>query len=139
MDERLAKMIVDYQSRVAEAVTILEKAGFRRPVSAIDWVSMEGPPHGELVPGYRFYKHGFGCAVQGPGWAVDFDFGKKGQIDGIDPWHLKRFVASDLAVYRVRSEEEVDDLWSKARRSGELDFSGDILFYVSQKAGLTRR
>jgi hypothetical protein len=96
---------------------------------------MDGPPHGELLPGYRFYKHGVGCAVQGPGWAVDFDFGEHGQIDGIDPWRLKRFVAPHLAAYGVRSEEEIDNLFSKAHATGALNHSGDILFYVSRNAG----
>jgi hypothetical protein len=80
MDHRLAK-IADYQSRVAQAVEVLERAGFRRPTSDVDWVSMDGPPHGKLLPGLRFYRHGVGCAVQGSGWAVDFGYGEHGQID----------------------------------------------------------
>lgn len=135
LDDRLARMISDYLDRVADAVAVLERAGYRRPQTDMDWTVMDGPPHGELVPGYRFYKHGIGCAVKGPGWAVDFDFGEQGQIDGIDPWRLKQFAEPRLASYGIRSTEEIDTLFSAACAAGELVFSGYILFYVRRVAG----
>lgn len=131
MDPRLSKLITTYQARVAEAVGVLEKAGYPRPSSDSNWAGAEGPPHGELAPGYTFFKHGFGCAVHGPGWKVDFDFGEVGQIDGFDPSKLKGFAAGHLDDYGMRSEQEIDDLFARARDAGELAFSGSILFYVA--------
>ena len=71
MDSRLSALIADYQGKVAEAVAVLENAGYPRPSTDSAWAGAAGPPSGELTPGYRFFKHGFGCAVHGPGWKID--------------------------------------------------------------------
>jgi hypothetical protein len=135
MDPRLSKLIADYQVRVAEAVAVLEKAGYPRPSSDSAWAGADGPPLGELTPGYHFFKHGFGCAVHGPGWKLDFDFGECGQIDGFDPSRLKGFAAERLDVYELQSDEEIDDLFAEARDAGELVYSGYILSYLARSAG----
>ena len=131
MDPRLSKLIAAYQARVAEAVAVLEKAGHPRPSSDSAWAGAGGPPRGELVPGYRFFRHGFGCAVHGPGWTVDFDFGERGQIDGFDPSRLKGFAEGQLDVYGFQSAKEIDVLFARARDAGELVFSGYILSYLA--------
>ncbi len=135
MDPRLSKLIVDYQGRVAEAVSVLEKVGYQRPPSDSAWAGARGPPHGELTPGYHFFKHGFGCAVHGLGWKLDFDFGEAGQIDGFDPSRLKGFAEGRLDVYGLQSDKEIDDLFAEARDAGELVFSGYILSYLARSAG----
>jgi hypothetical protein len=63
MDARLAKLISDYQACVAEAVAVLVKAGFPRPISGSEWSGADGPEPGEQLSGCRFYKHGFGCST----------------------------------------------------------------------------
>jgi hypothetical protein len=135
MDPRLSNLIVDYQAKVAEAVAVLEKAGYPRPSSDAAWAGADGPPHGELKPGYHFFKHGFGCAVHGPGWKLDFDFGEGGQIDGFDPSRLKAFAAGRLERYGLGSEKEVDDLYARAQDAGDVVFSGYILSYLARSAG----
>ena len=137
MDPRLSKLVADYQARVAEAVALLEKAGYQRPSSDSSWAGAEGPPHGELAPGYRVFKHGFGCAFHGPGWKLDFDFGEAGQIDGFDPSRLKGFAAGQLDTYGLHSEKELDEMFAQARADGELVFSGYILFYLARRAART--
>ena len=74
MDTGLLHLIRDYQSKVAEAVAMLENAGIPRPASTAEWVSNRVEGRGALARGFRYFKHGFGCAVAGPDWAVDFDF-----------------------------------------------------------------
>jgi hypothetical protein len=135
MDPRLSKLILDYQGKVAEAVAVLENAGYPRPSSDSAWAGTDGPPHGELTPRYHFFKHGFGCAVHGPGWKLDFDFGEGGQIDGFDPSRLKGFAAGRLDAYGLHSEREIDDLFARARDAGEVVFSGYILSYLARSAG----
>jgi hypothetical protein len=133
MDARLATLISDYQACVAEAVAVLERAGFPRPASDSDWVGIEGPEPGAQLAGYRFYKHGMGCAVHGPSWSVDFDFGGQGQIDGIDPHRLKRFAEQKLDTYGFASAQDVEQLFAEAVNRGALRFSGHILYYVAQE------
>lgn len=96
-----------------------------------EWASAEGPPAGTLLSGYRFYKHGVGCAVHGPSWSVDFDFGEQGQIDGIDPHRLRAFAEQNLSKHGFESPDEVDQLFADAAKRGSLRFSGYILYYVS--------
>lgn len=50
-----------------------------------------------------YCKQGFGCAVDGPTWSVDFDFGDEGQIDGSDVWRLYAFARKRLADYEFDS------------------------------------
>lgn len=131
MDPRFLKLITDYQKRVAEAVAALERAGFSRPRSDAEWAGAEGPKRGESLSGYRFFKHGYGCGVQGPGFTLDFDFGESGQIDGFEVSRLKAFAANRLEDYGLQSPAEVDALFAEARDAGELAFSGYILFYLA--------
>src|SRR5688500_12495031 len=104
MDPRLMELIKAYQARVLDAVHCLERAGSGRPASNTEWVGM-AVPRGELVPGYQFHKHGFGCAVRGPDWSVDFDFGDHGEIDGFDLSRLKAFAAQRIDRYGFETEE----------------------------------
>jgi hypothetical protein len=80
--------------------------------------------------GYRFYKHGFGCAVHGPNWSVDFDFGEQGQIDGVDLHRLRTFAEWNLSKYGFESAEEIGQLFADAVKHDSLRFSGYILYYV---------
>jgi hypothetical protein len=135
MDPRLSKLIVAYQARVAEAVAVMERAGFQRPRSDTEWAGAAGPPHGELVAGYTFFKHGFGCAVHGPGFRVHFDFGESGQIDGFEPSRLKGFAANQLGSYGLKAEDDIDEMFKEAQNAGEFVFSGYLLSYLRRGAG----
>lgn len=110
---------------------MLESAGIPRPVSNIAWAGNGVPGRGALASGFTYHKHGFGCAVNGPAWAVDFDFGDEGQMDGFDAWRLHRFARRRLPEYGFTSEKDIEAALNEAERSGELRFSGYILFYVT--------
>jgi hypothetical protein len=135
MDSRLPKLIGDFQRRVAEAVTMLEAAGVPRPASNMEWATNGVAGRGALANGFAFHKHGFGCAVRGPGWHVDFDFGAEGQIDGFDAWRLYDFAHEHLADYGFKSEEEIKVAIAAAVDAGELKSSGYILYYATNTAG----
>jgi hypothetical protein len=131
MDNRLAKLIRDYQRRVADAVAIMESAGISRPKSNLDWTVRKDPGRITLSSGFSFYKHGFGCSVDGPEWGVDFDFGDQGQIDGFDAWRLYDFARRRLSHYGFTSEEDIGSAVRQAADADELSFSGYILYYLT--------
>jgi hypothetical protein len=135
MDPRLARLIENYRMTVAEAVTLLERAGIPRPSSNDEWACMDVPGRGDLGRGYRYFKHGYGCAVKGPEWAIDFDFGDKGQIDGFDAWRLYSFAGKRLQQYGFGSQEEFERVFEEAKAASDLFYSGYILYYTKQMPG----
>jgi hypothetical protein len=131
MDSRLARLIGDYQKRVSEAVAMLVAVGIPRPSSNLAWAVSDVPGKGTLAGGFTYYKHGYGCAVHGPVWGVDFDFGDEGQIDGFDAWRLYDFAQRRPTEYGFNSEKEIEGAVKDAERLSELKYSGYILFYVT--------
>jgi hypothetical protein len=132
MDARLSKIIGDYQQRVAEAVAMLEASGILRPSSNTEWATNGVKGRGPLPNGFTYHKHGYGCAVDGPAWGVDFDFGDAGQIDGFDAWRLFDFARERLAEYGFESEKEIESAVRLAAQARELAYSGYILYYVTE-------
>lgn len=130
LDPRLSTLVRDYQRTVAEAVAMLEAHGMRRPTSNTDWVTSDAPGRRTLPGGFRIFKHGYGCAVKGPDWAVDFDFGDEGQIDGFDAWRLCAFAGPRLRGYGFTDEKDIAAAIRRAAEAGALRFSGYILYYV---------
>jgi hypothetical protein len=132
MDPRLSTLIGRYQRKVAEAVDMLEGAGIPRPASNAAWNACDVPGRGALPAGFAYYKHGFGCAVDGPAWSVDFDFGDQGQIDGFDAWRLYDFAHTRLLDYGFQSADEIERAMKAALDAGELRFSGYVLYYLTE-------
>ena len=120
MDRRLDTLIAEYQARVAEAVALLEAAGLSRPSSHAEWAFRPVPQSGDLRGGFRYFKHGVGCRVEGPEWTVDFNFGPRGEINGIDPHRLHRFSASRASAFGLASVGEIEDAIEDALRTGDL-------------------
>jgi hypothetical protein len=130
MDVRLERLIDDYRRCVAEAVAVLQRAGIPLPASNTAWTGME-LANGELLPGYRFFKHGFGCSVKGPGVTVDFDFGTAGQSDRFDVGRLKAFASRRADTYGFVPLTEIDRALAEATKSGEVAVDIDGLSYVT--------
>ena len=124
MDPRLDALISEYQTRVAEAVALLEAADLSRPSSHAEWAYRSVPQSGDIPGGFRYFKHGVGCRVEGPEWTVDFDFGPRGEINGIDPHRLHRFSASRASATGLTSVGEIEDAIEDALRTGALVVSG---------------
>ena len=130
MDRRLALLIQDYQRTVIEAAAVLARAGIPRPTSNTEWAGID-LPNGELLPGYRIFKHGFGCSVEGPGLAVDFDFGNAGQIGGFDIGRLQAFAARRPNIFAFTSPNEIREALAQAIDAGEITVDTDGLNYVA--------
>jgi hypothetical protein len=135
MNAGLFKLIRDYQQCVARAVALLEASGIARPRGNAEWAASDVPGRGTLANGFKFYKHGFGCALSGREWSVDFDFGEHGEIDGFDAWRLHLFAGSKLASYGFTSREDIERAVAAAASSGVLRFSGDTLYYLAADDG----
>ena len=132
MDERLLNLIRAYQQTVAQSVAMLEAVGISRPASNTEWATTDFPQRGRMPGGFAFYPHGYGCAVHGPGWVVDFDFGSAGEIDGFDSWRLRSFARKRLADYGFESEKEIDLAFQRAKENNDFRFSGYLLYYLRE-------
>jgi hypothetical protein len=64
----------------------------------------------------RYFRHGYGCAVELHTGKVDFDFGEKGEIDGFDLWRLSRLADGRLASFGFGSEKELERAFDEAVR-----------------------
>lgn len=131
MDQRLEKLISDYHAKVSEAVAMLEAAGLHRPSSHIEWafrsLGLATFPAGPATSGT---VSDVTCPVLS---AVDFDFGPRGEIDGMNPHRLHRVSGSRLAEYGLASVEEIEDTVQDALRTGDLVVSNEQIVPVSAK------
>lgn len=131
IDNRLRRLISDYQDAVRIAVDALEANGIPRPNSTMDWIAYDVPQIGQLVDGGKYFIHGFGCTVKTPEIYVDFDFGEQGQIDGIDCYRMSDFARERLSTeYGIDDERELKRIFDDACKSGDLVDSGYILWYL---------
>ena len=131
MIDGLAQLIYDYQGAVRTAVALLEGSGILKPATPDAWVGLDIPQRGELQGGVRYFKHGYGCAVNLPSGKVDFDFGAEGQIDGFDLWRLVGFAEGRLIAYGFSSEQDVKSAFQSAEQSGKIVRSDYILYYLA--------
>ena len=131
MIDGLAQLICDYQGAVRTAVALLEGSGIPKPATPDAWAGLDIPQRGELQGGVRYFKHGYGCAVNLPSGKVDFDFGAEGKIDGFDLWRLVGFAEGRLITYGFSSEQDVKSAFQLAEQSGEIVRSDYILFYLA--------
>lgn len=132
MDERLRYLIADYQGTVAAQWNRLRtELGIATPKSDIEWAANSIPGRGRLSNGVEYFKHGHGCALRYPGGAVDFDFGRAGEIDGFDASRLWDFAEANGQSYGFGGFKEVDAVIKRASADGELQFSGYILYYLN--------
>jgi hypothetical protein len=130
MDQRLALLIRDYQQTVVKAVAVLAQAGIHRPATNTKWAGTDVPT-GDILPGYRIFKHGFGCSVKGPDLAVDFDFGNAGQIDGFDIGRLQAFATRRADLFGFASLDDIRRTLVEATKGGEISADTDGMSYVA--------
>lgn len=130
MEKRLAQLISDYQAAVCSAIFLMSKSKIEMPSSNIEWVDQKIPSHGKLKNGIRYFKHGSGCWVNLPEGQVDFDFGKKGQIDVFNEWHLWGFCQARLKDYEFGTQKDLFDSFFHALEKEELVPSSYNLYCV---------
>jgi hypothetical protein len=131
MIDALEQLIYDYQGAVRTAVALLECSGIPKPATPDAWVGLDIPQRGELRGGVRYFKHGYGCAVNLPSGKVDFDFGAEGQIDGFDLWRLVGFSEGRLITYGFSSGQDVKSAFQSAEQNGEIVRSDYLLYYLA--------
>ncbi|GGM30190.1 DUF6896 domain-containing protein [Pseudomonas asuensis] len=88
-------------------------------------------PGTKQLGGVPYFKHGYGCAVKLPTGTIDFDFGKRGEIDGFDEWRLIRFAGLKLFEYGFPSEDSLKECFKAEVTAGSLVYSGHILYYIT--------
>lgn len=130
MDERLAKLISDYQRAVGTAVLLMSESGIEIPSNINDLLNLDIPAQGELKGGIRYLKHGYGYWVHLPEGEVDFDFGQHGEIDGFDEWRLWIFSRHRPNTYAFDTEQALLDCVGHALKKGKLAASSHNLYYV---------
>ncbi|MDQ2150960.1 hypothetical protein RBI22_19865 [Alcaligenaceae bacterium C4P045] len=100
------------------------------PRSGNDWAGMDIPHSGILHNGTKYFKHGFGCTVLLPVGAIDFDFGRHGEINGFDWWRLTSFAKLDLECYGFETHELINELFDDAVKNGEIVCSEPTVCYL---------
>ena len=131
MNEQLANLIRAYQATVYEAVALMHRSGIRMPASNRWWIKTDIPHKGLLDGDIGYLKHGIGCTVYLPSGAVDFDFGRLGEINGFDSWRLYLFAGEKLSTYGFDSQDSLERCFEMAVTKGDLVGSDDSLFYVT--------
>lgn len=132
----LQRLIGDYQAVVARRFTQLRaELGFEAPKSNTDWACNGLEQKGRLSDGTQYFKHGYGCAINGTTDSVDFDFGANGEIDGFDASRLWGFAGASKKDYGFGSEKEIEAAIKKATAEGYLRYSGYMLYHPNEKKG----
>ncbi|WP_291776777.1 hypothetical protein [Luteibacter sp.] len=131
MKKQLVDLIRDYQAMVHEALVLMHRSGIRMPTSSLEWAGTRIPRNGRLDGDIAYVKHGVGCAVYLPDGEVDFDFGRRGEINGFDAWRLLRFARERLSTYGFESEDTLDGYFKTAVSEGHLVCPDYTLYYFA--------
>lgn len=131
MNEKLVRLIVDFQESVQDALKLMQRSGIRMPPSSNDWIESDIPKTGELDGGVKYYKHGAGCLVSFSTGDVDFDFGEEGEIGGFNLWWLIKFAGENLTDYGFKNTDEVAECLNRALDTGKLICPDHDLYYIA--------
>ncbi|ASM32007.1 Uncharacterised protein [Serratia marcescens] len=131
MNEKLVRLVVDFQESVLSALKLMQRSGIRMPSSRNDWIESKIPTMGELDCGVRYYKHGAGCLVSLSTGEVDFDFGEEGEIGGFNLWWLAKFAGENLTHYGFDNTDDINECLNNALDSGELIRPDHGLYYIA--------
>jgi hypothetical protein len=120
MDYRLSNVINDYLQAVRTACTLMQKSGISLPYTSGQWFDTDHSRFSTLDGGISFYKHGAGCWVELPDGHVDFDFGREGEISGLDAWKLGNFAEHRNETYDFADTNELVETFNQAVEQKEL-------------------
>ena len=107
--------------------------GISIPIKAHDWAMQEIEWSGISQNGIKYNKHGYGVSMRRDNVNVDFDLGKNGELNGIDPWRLFYFAEDNGIPLSYTSTKKVQDEFKCLEQSGELVYSGYILYYLAER------
>lgn len=131
MNEKLARLIFDFQEKILVALKIMHRSGIPMPLSCNHWIELDIPISGELDNGVKYHKHGAGCLVRLSSGDVDFDFGAQGEVGGFNLWRLTLFAGDNLSSYGFKNKDEVADCLNNALDKEQLVCIDYDLYYIS--------
>lgn len=114
MDERLVSLIEDYLQAVRKALELIYKSGITLPHTSGDWLEKDLSHLTMLDGNIAYQKHGYGCIVYLADGVVDFDFGRCGEISGIDAWRLTQFAKHRPKSYGFMDDKELYECFDEA-------------------------
>lgn len=120
MDYRLSSLINDYLRAVRTACTLMQKSGVALPYTSKQWAETDLSNVDTLNEEITFYKHGVGCWVNLPDGRVDFDFGRLGEISGVDAWRLGNFAKHRNETYGFEDTKELIETFNQAVNQQQL-------------------
>ena len=133
MNEDLRKLIVQYQEAIRQLFPrVAAHLNVKLPIANSEWVGLNAKQEGETSDGIKYFIHGYGITMNDGKVTVDFDLGDKGQIDGFDAGRLSRFADANRTKTRLKDVKEIDSSIKEAVASGEVMFSGYLLYYLRE-------
>lgn len=114
MDKRLSSLISDYLQAVRTALTLMQKSGVTLPHTSSEWIATDLSHLSSLNDNIYYFKHGNGCRVELPDGGVDFDFGRLGEISGLDAWRLSSFAKQRQESYGFATDDDLYECFGEA-------------------------
>ena len=130
MNSDLDELITKYVDVAAELFPrVAEHLGASIPISNMEWACLGVPQRGSTPDGVKYFKHGYGVAMTDGRRKIDIDLGEEGEINGFDAWRLFDFAEGNEFPTSFASHKEIETAIKDAVDSGELTYSGHILYY----------
>lgn len=130
MNRDLDELIAKYVDVAAEMFPgVAKHLGASPPISNTEWACLDVPQSGVTFDGTQYFKHGYGIVMKDGNREIDLDLGEKGEINGFDAWRLFDFAERNKIATPFGSHKEIETAMQEAVDSGELAYSGYILYY----------
>lgn len=130
MDKALDQLITKYVDVAAELFPRVAKhLGASIPITNTEWACLGVAQRGSTPDGIDYFKHGYGVAMKDGKHKIDIDLGENGEMNGFDAWRLFDFAQGSKIQTPFGSDKEIESAVKEAEKSGELVYSGYILYY----------
>jgi hypothetical protein len=134
MDTALKELISRYVTLARNLFPeVADYIGVELPISNIDWTCLSIEQRGETLGGVRYFKHGYGIAMNDGSQSIDLDIGPEGEFDGFDAWRLYQFAESNDIVIPYSDHKSLETAMTRAVNAGELQYmAGGLYFYANE-------
>jgi hypothetical protein len=133
LDPEFRQLIFDYFSAINKAYNLMiEEIDMPVPKSPLDWRLAYPKLKGEFTLNGKneFFIHGFGCDFLNSEINVKWDFGRHGEINGIEHWKLYDFmVNAGKKVTGIESDADIKKELLKAVNENEMFIQDDLYFF----------
>ena len=132
MNQQLREVIHLYiESYQSLFIQLAKDLVIELPITAQDWAILNIDQSGVSSSGIKYRKHGYGVVMRQDNLVVDFDFGKEGQLNGVDPWKLFYFAEENSVSLPYASVNELQVEFKSLVQNGEFIYSGYMLYYLA--------